>query len=154
MKAEHTAVHATWKEERLYAAPASRVFAAFGDPVLRTQWNSPSETITIRTEAADFRVGGRNIEICVLDGQDIAHVETAYVDIVRDRRILFSETIRDAERLMGASLVTVEFHAGETGTRLALTVQTTAVDGSGLESGVVEGWSKALDKLGQVLGGN
>ena len=154
MKADRPVTHATWKEERSYPAPASRVFAAFGDPELRAQWNSPSETITIRTEAADFRVGGRNIEICVLDGQDIAHVETAYLDIVPNSRLLLSETIRDPERLMGASLVTVEFHASEAGTRLALTVQTTAVDGSGLEAGVVEGWSKALDKLGRVLSGH
>jgi len=144
-------VHATFTTERQFPAQASRVFAAFADPDLRRQWNSPSDDVIIRNEADDFRVGGRDLAVCVADGQDVARVETRYIDIVANERLLFSEAISDMERLMGASLVTVELISGEAGTRVAVTIQTTGLDGSGLDQGVVDGWTAALDRLGGLM---
>jgi uncharacterized protein YndB with AHSA1/START domain len=148
----HTsAVHGTISLERNYSVPASRVFAAFAIPEIRRQWNSPAEGIEVRIDKNDFRTGGRTVEICVAQGQDIARVETIYLDIVENRRLLFCEAINDPERFLGASLVTVEFQAVDAGTRLAVVIQTCGVDGSGLENEVVVGWRSALDRLERVF---
>lgn len=45
----------------------------------------------------------------------------------------------------------VELTADDAGTHLALTVQTAALDGSGLEQGVDEGWGSAIDNLSRLL---
>ncbi|MEC9342694.1 MAG: SRPBCC domain-containing protein, partial [Pseudomonadota bacterium] len=103
------AVHATFEAERCYRVPVARVFAAFRDPELRMQWNSPSDEVTVRSVSADFTVGGRNIEVCLVEDQEVARVETRYLDIVENQRLLFSESISDPSGFLGASLVTVEF---------------------------------------------
>ncbi len=144
-------VHATFNTTRDYPTSVRRVFAAFADPELRALWNSPADEISVRIESHGFNVGERTVEICVAEGQDVARVETFYVDIVDGQRILFLEQISDMERLQGASLVTAEFFARNGGTRLSLTIQTAGVDGSGLEQGVVDGWASALERLEQVL---
>jgi uncharacterized protein YndB with AHSA1/START domain len=146
-----SAVHATISVERNYGVPASRVYAAFAIPDIRRLWNSPAEGVEVRIDKNDFRAGGRTVEICVAEGQEIARVETCYLDIVEDRRLLFSEAISDPERFLGASLVAVEFQGTDAGTRLAIVIQTCGVDGSGLENEVVEGWRSALDRLARVL---
>ena len=153
-RSAHTsAVHGTIALDRTYRVPASRVFAAFADPDIRRQWNSPAEGVEVRIDKNEFRAGGRTVEVCIAEGQDIARVETSYLDIVENRRLLFCEAISDPERFLGASLVTVEFHSEETGTRLAVTIQTCGVDGSGLEKEVVDGWRSALHRLKRVLAG-
>jgi uncharacterized protein YndB with AHSA1/START domain len=153
-QSSHTsAVHGTISLERNYSVPASRVYAAFAIPEIRRQWNSPAEGVEVRIDKNDFRTGGSTVEICVAEGQDIARVETSYLDIVENRRLLFSEAISDPERFLGASLVTVEFQGADAGTRLVIVIQTCGVDGSGLENEVVVGWRSALDRLERVLAG-
>jgi hypothetical protein len=49
------------------------------------------------------------------------------------------------------SLVSAEFIAEGTGTRLVLTLQTIAVDGSELLAEVEIGWISALDRLGAMF---
>ncbi len=146
-----SAVHGFISLERNYRVPANRVYAAFAVPEIRRQWNSPAEGIEVRIDKNDFRTGGRTVEICVAEGQDIARVETSYLHIVENRRLLFSEAISDPESFLGASLVTVEFQGTDAGTRLAIVIQTCGVDGSGLENEVVVGWRSALDRLVRVL---
>ena len=148
-----SAVHGTISFERNYSVPASRVYAAFAIPEIRRQWNSPAEGVEVRIDKNDFRMGGRTIEVCVVEGHDIARVETSYLDIVENRRLLFSEAISDPERFLGASLVTVEFQGTDAATRLVIVIQTCGVDGSGLENEVVVGWRSALDRLERVLAG-
>lgn len=135
--------------ERTYAASRARVFRAWEDPELRRVWGSPSDEVEIRNEAADFRVGGEDVQLCMVGGETVARVVGRYINIVPDARIVYSEAISEGETLMGASLVSAEFIAAGTGTRLVLTLQTVAVDGSDLLEGVAAGWTSALDRLGQ-----
>jgi uncharacterized protein YndB with AHSA1/START domain len=141
-------VHRTATMERTYASSPARVFAAWADPEIRRLWGSPSDDVQIRNDAADFRVGGEDVQTCLVEGRPVATVSGRYHDIVPDARILYTEVIRDEVRLQGMSLVSAEFIADGRGTRLLLTLQTVAVDGSDLLEGVEEGWSSALDRLG------
>lgn len=141
-------VHRTAQMERVYTASPARVFAAWADPDIRRLWGSPSDEVGVRNDAADFRVGGVDQQTCIVDGEEIATVVGRYHDIVQDKRIIYTEVISDSSALLGMSLVSAEFIAEGTGTRLALTLQTVAVDGSDLLEGVEEGWVSALERLG------
>jgi uncharacterized protein YndB with AHSA1/START domain len=137
--------------ERTYAASPASVFHAWADPQLRRLWGTPSEEVEIRNDAADFRVGGEDIQSCLVGGEVVATVVGRYHDIVADRRIIYTEVISEAGVLLGVSLVSAEFLPSGTGTRLVLTLQTVAVEGSDLLEGVAAGWSGALDRLAQQL---
>jgi len=143
-----TMVHRTTTLEQTYDASPARVFHAWADPDIRRVWGSPSDEVEIRNDAADFRVGGEDIQSCLVGGEAVATVVGRYHDIVPDKRIVYTEIISDPAALMGMSLVSAEFIAQGRGTRLVLTLQTVAVDGSDLLEGVEAGWSSALDRLG------
>jgi uncharacterized protein YndB with AHSA1/START domain len=145
------AVHATRRMERTYAASPARVFQAWADPQLRRLWGTPSEEVEIRNDAADFRVGGEDIQSCLVGGEIVATVVGRYHDIEADRRIIYTEVISEAGVLLGVSLVSAEFLTSGTGTRLVLTLQTVAVEGSDFLEGVAAGWSGALDRLAQQI---
>lgn len=145
----HTTMeHRTSTLERTYAASPARVFHAWENPDLRRLWGSPSDAVEIRNEAADFRVGGEDVQLCMVEGVAVARVVGRYLDIVPEARIVYSEAISAGETLLGVSLVSAEFIAAGNGTRMVLTLQTVAVDGSDLLGGVLEGWTNALDRLG------
>ncbi len=144
-------VHRTATLERTYPASPARVFHAWADPDKRHLWGSPSDEVVLRNDAADFRIGGEDVQTCMVEGEPVATVIARYHDIVPDARILYTEVISDPSALLGASLVSAEFIASGSGTRLVLTLQTVAVDGSDLLDGVEEGWTSALDRLGKQL---
>ncbi|MFN7180926.1 SRPBCC domain-containing protein [Hyphomonas sp.] len=146
-----TMVHRTETLENTYAASPARVFRAWEDPEVRRIWGSPSDEVEIRNEAADFRVGGEDVQLCMVGGEAVARVVGRYLDIVPDARIVYSESISEGETLLGVSLVSAEFMASGGGTRLVLTLQTVAVDGSDLLEGVLQGWTSALARLDGVV---
>lgn len=146
-----TMAHRTETLERTYAASPMRVFRAWEDPEIRRVWGAPSTDVEIRNDAADFRVGGEDIQICMAGGEAVARVVGRYLDIVQDVRIVYSEAISEGDTLLGVSLVSVEFIGVGSGTRLVLTLQTVAVDGSDLLEGVQVGWKNALDNLAGML---
>jgi len=142
-------VHATRVMERTYAASPARVFRAWADPDVRRLWGTPSDEVEIRNDAADFRVGGEDVQSCMVGGEVVATVVGRYHDIVADRRIIYTEVISEPGTLQGMSLVSAEFIPTGNGTRLVLTLQTVAVDGSDLLDGVAAGWTSALERLAQ-----
>lgn len=143
--------HRTTVMSRAFGASPARVFRAWADPELRRRWGSPSDEVEVRNDATDFRVGGEDVQSCLVGGVTVATVASRYHDIVPERRIVFTEVIREPDRLQGISLVSAEFIALESGTRLVVTLQTVAVDGSELLEGVEVGWASALDRLGVQL---
>lgn len=148
-----TMAHDTLTLTRRYEASPARVFAAWADPEARRAWGAPSEDVTLVQEAADFSVGGQDVHVCVVGGEPVARVHTRYLDIVPDRRIVLSEVIEGDGRREGVSLVGAEMIPEGEGTRLALTIQTTALDGSDLARGVEAGWGSSLDALGRLVSG-
>ena len=144
-------MHATRVMERTYAASPARVFRAWADPDVRRLWGTPSDEVEIRNDAADFRIGGEDVQSCMVGGDVVATVVGRYHDIVPDRRIIYTEVISEPGTLQGMSLVSAEFLPAGSGTRLVLTLQTVAVDGSDLLDGVAAGWTSALERLGGMM---
>ena len=146
-------IHTTRTFDRSFRAPLARLYAAWTSAEARAAWGSPDPSIVIRMRAADFRVGGEDVSDCVMDGVAVATVRSCWLDIEPERRVVYTETIAEGETVQGVSLVSAELRAEGSGSRMILTLQTVAFDGSGLEKGVIDGWTAGLDSLATWLDG-
>ena len=143
--------HTTLVIERSFDASPARVFKAFADPAARMRWGVPSANVELIYLEADFRVGGHDVSRCGPAGNLKFDVDLSYLDIVPEQRIVSVETVsQDATRL-SVSLITVEFQPSGKGTRLVLTDQIVALDGSDMVAGSRAGFNAALDNLAREL---
>ncbi len=143
--------HRTSTLEQVFRSPPAKVFNAWSDLELRQKWNSPSEDIEIEMHQADFSEGGKDVAICMYEGHAVAEVIAIYHEIVEDSRIIFTEAISSEGAKQGASLVSVAFLPENTGTRLVVTLQTVAVDGSELLDEVLIGWKEAFVRMVRLV---
>lgn len=139
--------HATLVMERTYNATPQRVFAAWADVGARQRWSAPADSIRIVYEEADFREGGRDVSRCIEPGNADYVATVHYLDIRKDRRIVFAEDVTHGDTRVSAALVSVELTPMGNVTRLALTLQIASFDDAGMEAGYQFGWSAALDNL-------
>ena len=100
----------------------------------------------------DFRVGGKErARFRFKEGTPLKGVactnDTAYQDIVPNRRIVFASTMTMGERRISASLATVEFLPSGTGTDLIFTHQGAFFEGADGPEMREEGWRKLLDAI-------
>ncbi|MCX4661571.1 SRPBCC family protein [Streptomyces uncialis] len=140
--------HATFTLERLYPAPAARVFAEWADPKAKARWFSTPDA----DHELDFRVGGREVNRSRPDSGPSLTFEALYRDIVPDERIVYTSVLYAGDALATASLTTVEFCPADGGTRLVLTEQGTFLDGREESSWREIGTGDWLDALGAELG--
>jgi uncharacterized protein YndB with AHSA1/START domain len=138
--------HATIAMERAYNASPARVFGAWESVDARERWSAP-EGVIVKYEAADFREGGRDVSRCIETGNEDYVASVVYLDIRRDRRIVFAEDVKHGDRRVSAALICVELTPASSGTRLLLTMQIASFDGSEMEKGYQSGWNAALDNL-------
>ena len=138
-------VHETLTFERDYEATPARLFAALADHRARERWSVPDGARLVYDEA-NFRVGG--IDFCRCGAPDDLryHVENRYLEIEPAERIVLSETVREAGRVLSHSMNSFEIAITPTGVRLNLTIQLAALE-EGMAAGVRHGHSAALDKL-------
>lgn len=147
------AVHSTFRIERYYEAPPSRLFFAFADTASKRRWLVEGDGFTVYEHEADFRVGGREFSrFRYGDGPDITN-EAVYQDIVPDERIVFCYRMALAGAPMSASLTTIELTPNGTGTLLVQTEQGTYLDGSDDGTGREEGTRGLLEILAREVEG-
>jgi uncharacterized protein YndB with AHSA1/START domain len=146
-----TVQHATLVFEREVSAPVTAVFEAYASATSRAQWGAPSDTAVILYDAEDFREGGIDRYRCGSRQDPNIHVTTHYLEIVEDRRIVYSETITTEGRRLCASLTTVELVPCERGTRLKSTTQVASFIGTAIIDGHKLGQAAALDNLVQYF---
>jgi len=143
--------HATLVLERVYPTSPHRVFGAYADVEVRARWGAPSDTEAIVYSEAHFTVGGSDSYRCG-PKSDLPYRGTVrYEDIVTDRRIVFTETIQDADALLSISLITWEIFPEQSGTRLVVTDQIVSFAGAAMVAGSEAGTNAALDNLGTWL---
>jgi uncharacterized protein YndB with AHSA1/START domain len=143
--------HRTSTLEKVFSVKPEKVFAAWRDVEMRAEWNSPSDEVEIRMEEADFREGGRDVSLCLVEGHEVAHVTSTYHEIVDNQRIIFTEAIRGDDVMQGVSLVSVGFYEEGASTRMTVTLQTVAVDGGALLDEVIVGWEAALIRMERLF---
>jgi uncharacterized protein YndB with AHSA1/START domain len=136
-------LHHTFTLERRYPAPVDKVFAAWRDPQVKKQWFAGDGEHTL-----DFRVGGT--ELLRASGPNGKHLayEARYLDIVPERRIVYTSTLAADDALATVSTTSVEFEADGAGTLLVLTESDVFLDGQEEPAWRARGTGDWLDKLG------
>jgi uncharacterized protein YndB with AHSA1/START domain len=145
------ATHNTFIIERRYAATPARLFAAFADPAQKRRWFVEGDHHDVQRHDLDFQVGGREVAEFRLTAGPVANatftVESVYLDIVAESRIVFACAMTMGGARISASLVTVELSPDAGHTRLLLTHQSAFFEGA--DGPVLRelGWLILLDRL-------
>ena len=139
--------HASLTFERSCAAPLPSVFELYSNAKERERWSVPSDTATFSYEEADFRVGGWDVFRCGSKEAPQYRGETHYLDIVPDKRIVFSQVISQGKQHLCASMNTVRFEPQGEGTKITATVQLVSFVGDGMIEGTKLGMNAAFDKF-------
>jgi uncharacterized protein YndB with AHSA1/START domain len=145
-----TAQHGTIRLERTYKAPPARVFAAWAEPEARAKWDVPGRWV-IAEQTFDFREGGREVKRFGPQGDPRLVADTLYLDIVPQRRIVFSYSMTSRGTPISVSLTTIELSADGKDTHLLLTEQIVFLDGNDNAANREEGLASMLDKIGETL---
>jgi uncharacterized protein YndB with AHSA1/START domain len=151
MMTERSVIHSTIVIKRSYDASPARVFKAFADPQARARWGTPSKNVELVYDKADFRVGGQDVSRCGPRGRPIYRVETRYLDIEPEHRIVSTEVVCEGRNRLSVSLITAEFQAVGKSARLVLTDQIAAFGDKDMIAGSEAGFSAALDNLATEL---
>jgi uncharacterized protein YndB with AHSA1/START domain len=145
-----TAQHGTIRLERRYKAPPARVFAAWAEPKARAKWDVPGRWV-IAEQTFDFREGGRELKRFGPKDDPRLVADTLYLDIVPQRRIVFSYSMTSRGTPISVSLTTIEISADDRDTHLLLTEQIVFLDGNDTAANREEGLESMLDKIGETL---
>lgn len=143
--------HGTVTLDRAFDASPARVFAAWEDVEARARWGNPSPNTEIVYDQADFRVGGIDVSRCGAVGELNFVVEVRYLDIMPNQRLVFTESVRDAGRLLSHALICVEFEPDQDATLQRFVAQIASFDGASMIEGYAQGWAPAFDNLAAEL---
>jgi uncharacterized protein YndB with AHSA1/START domain len=155
--------HGTVVVERVLDVPLASVYGAFADAAERARWGSPSDTAAFIYDAADFRIGGVDLIRCGPKEDPRFRVEARYLDILPERRVVWSETIRESRKdreerdgrqndaPLAANLTTVEFFPQGLRTRVKVTVQVASFVGAAMIENTRDGHSGSLANMARCL---
>jgi uncharacterized protein YndB with AHSA1/START domain len=138
---------------RVYDAPARLLFEAWSRPEHLIKWFGPKPYPLTLCEV-DFRVGGRwRFAMTGPSGVQDTPFGGEYLEIVPDRKIVFSNRFESPDS--GTMIMTVTFDekAGRTTLTLHTLFASAAMRDEYLGVGMEEGTGLALDQLGDVIAG-
>jgi uncharacterized protein YndB with AHSA1/START domain len=145
-----TAQHGTIRLERTFKASPAWVFAAWAEPKVRAKWDVPGRWV-IAEQTFDFREGGQELKRFGPKDDPRFLNDTLYIDVVPERRIVFSYSMTSRGTPISVSLTTVELSPHGRNTHLLLTEQIVFLDGNDNAANREEGLASMLDKIGATL---
>jgi uncharacterized protein YndB with AHSA1/START domain len=148
---ERSVQHSTFVIERTFDAAPERVFQAFADPTAKARWFVGPERWQSSDHRLDFKVGGREHLSGAAPGGVIHVFDATYLDIVPNRRIVYSYDMYLNAAHISVSLATLELLPSGTGTRLVLTEQDAFLDGADFPAQREQGTQDLLDNLAAAL---
>ncbi|HET9475620.1 MAG TPA: SRPBCC domain-containing protein [Steroidobacteraceae bacterium] len=146
--------HSSFVVERRLDHDLSRVYRAWVDPGVKSRWFAgPAEKWIEEVREMDVRVGGRDRLIGkFLDGSE-SRFESQYLDVVPERRLVYTYDMYWQGKKISVSLASVEFVLAGKGTKLVLTEQHAFLDGFEDGGSRERGTRVLLDNLGLALAG-
>ena len=135
---------------RVFDAPARLLFEAYSKPEHLKQWFGPAGWPVTMAEV-DFRVGGRyRLAMTGPSGVQNTPFGGTYLEIVKDRKIVFDNAFEEpgAERMI--MTVTFEEDAGKTKLTLRTLFASVAMKDLHVGHGFEQGTSSAYDQLAEL----
>lgn len=130
-------------------APRARVFAAWTDPAILTQWFGP-ENMTCERADVDLRVGGAySIVMAATDGSRRTTATGEYTQIVPNQKLQF--TWHGCWRPDEISIVTVAFRDSSVPGATDVTILHERIAAEDSARGYESGWTGCLNKLSAFL---
>ena len=135
--------------KRVLNASIERVFDAWTNPEMLSQWFGPVGFSVIKSDVQLHVGGSYGIEICSPDSKCIKHFGT-YIKISRPHKLTFTWMLADqdctgGEDIHAETLVSIEFKSVDQGTELTLTHEQLPSKKS--YDGHKFGWTSSLDSL-------
>ncbi len=135
---------------RLIDAPREKLFQAWTDPKLLTQWFTPSPWTTPHAEL-DVRPGGSSLVIMRgPDGNEFPN-HGVYLEVVENERLVLTDAYtkawEPAEKPFMTAIITFADEAGQTRYTARVLHWTVADREAHEKMGFHEGWGQATDQL-------
>jgi uncharacterized protein YndB with AHSA1/START domain len=140
-------MHSTLVFERWVSAIVDKVFAAFADINMKSQWGAPSDTAVLIYDTTDFREGGSEHFRCGSKANPNIHGTTHYLTIVQNSRIVSTETIEVDGMRLCVSMTTLELFDDGDRTKLRSTSHVASFIGADMIKGYEIGNNASLDNL-------
>ena len=146
--------HSSFVIERRFDHDLSLVYRAWTDSTVKARWfTGPADKWKEELREMDVRVGGRDRLVGkFVDGSE-SRFEAQYLDVVPDRRLVYTYDMYWQGRKISVSLASVEFVLAGKGTKLVLTEQHAFLDGFEDAGSRERGTRVLLDNLGLALAG-
>jgi uncharacterized protein YndB with AHSA1/START domain len=149
---DRSTVHDTFTVDRHYEAAPGRVFQAFADPSAKAMWFGGPPSTTSEDASFEFREGGRETLVTVMDDGTRFGFSATYADIVPDERIVYTYEMTMNGRRISVSVATVEIAPGAAGgADLRITEQGVYLDGLDRPEMRRQGTEELLGALGDSL---
>jgi uncharacterized protein YndB with AHSA1/START domain len=148
---ERSTVHDTFVIDRHFDAAPGRVYQAFADPAAKAMWFAGPPDAKQEDVSFDFREGGRESVVTVMDDGTRVGFYATYTDIVPDQRIVYTYEMSMDGRRISVSVATVEIRAAGGGTDLQITEQGAYLDGLDKAEFRRQGSEQLLTALGESL---
>jgi uncharacterized protein YndB with AHSA1/START domain len=134
----------------VFQAPRELVFAAWTERQHLERWQGAPEGMTVTTEEADIRTGGR-FRICMRSPDGAEHwLQGVYREVTPPERLVFTHAWLDADKRPGIeTLVTITLT--ERGGATELTLRQTGFASEASRDGHREGWDSTLRRLEAYL---
>jgi uncharacterized protein YndB with AHSA1/START domain len=145
---DHSVAHGTFVIERTYNHPVEKVWAAWADGRLKSQWFGD---VGKPAKVFEFEPGGRESSEGDIPNGPHYNFDVVYQDIVPNSRIVYSYDMHMDRKKISVSLAAVEFFPEGKKTRLKLTEYGLFLDGLDNVDQRKEGTVSLIDQLGEFL---
>lgn len=143
-------LHHTLKFKKSINESTSRVFKAFASTKEKSLWSTP-EGDAIVFEKQNFKVNGTELFKCGPRENLRFRGQVIYLDIVKNERIVYVETISHSKKKLASAIITIELFPDKDKTNIFLKVQIVSFVGSGFIKGCNEGYKASLSSLKKYL---
>ena len=145
---DHSVAHGTFVVERTYNHPVEKVWAAWADGKLKSQWFGDKDH---PASVFEFKPGGRESSSGDIPNGPTFNFDVLYQDIVPNSRIVYSYDMHMDGKKISVSLAAIEFWPEAKQTRMKLTEYGLFLDGLDNVAQRKEGTVGLMDQLGAFL---
>jgi len=140
---------------RIIEAPRSVVWKAWKEPEHFVKWWAPSPVLTISKKHAFFSGGGFDTDLRLEDGTLLECGEGCFVEVVENRRIVFTDALqggwRPNEESFFSAIITLEDVLGGTLYTATALHKSEADCQKHAKMGFLDGWGTAIEQLEEVV---